>query len=91
MELMIIIEEYYNLICELDYLLILLNGVLEDSETIQFIKEKILICDNFKHIDKTLKYLDNSVDKDLNHKIINYLKNLIIFAEKYNVNSFQEI
>ncbi len=91
MELMIIIEEYYNLICELDYLLILLNGVLEDSETIQFIKEKILICDNFKHIDKTLKYLDNSVDKDLNHKIINYLNNLIIFAEKYNVNSFQEI
>ena len=91
MELMIIIEEYYNLICELDYLLILLNGVLEDSETIQFIKEKILICDNFKHIDKTLKYLDNSVDKDLNHKIINYLKNLIMFAKKYNVNSFEEI
>lgn len=91
MELMIIIEEYYNLICELDYLLILLNGVLEDSETIQFIKEKILISDNFKHIDKTLKYLDNSVDKDLNHKIINYLNNLIMFAEKYNVNSFEEI
>ena len=85
MELTIIIEEYYNLICEMNYLLILLNGVLEDNETIQF------ISDNFKHINKTLNYLDNSVDKDLNHKIINYLNNLIMFAKKYNVNSFEEI
>ena len=85
MELTIIIEEYYNLICEMNYLLILLNGVLEDNETIQ------CISDNFKHINKTLNYLDNSVDKDLNHKIINYLNNLIMFAKKYNVNSFEEI
>mgnify|MGYP000139196034 CR=1 FL=1 len=75
MELTIIIEEYYNLICEMNYLLILLNGVLEDNETIQ------CISDNFKHINKTLNYLDNSVDKDLNHKIINYLNNLIMFAK----------
>lgn len=93
MTLTIIIEEYYNLICEMNYLLIILNGVLEDSENTQFIKEKILINDNFKHIDidNILKYLQNSVDNDLNFKFINYLKNLIIFAEKYNVNSFEEI
>ena len=93
MTLTIIIEEYYNLICEMNYLLIVLNGVLEDDENIQFIKEKILINDNFKHIDidNILKYLQNSVDNDLNFKLIKYLKNLIIFAEKYNVNSFEEI
>ena len=90
----IIIEEYYNLICEMNYLLILQNGVLEDNKSIQFVKEKILINNNFKHIDieKILKYLHNSIDdNDLNHKIISYLKNLIIFAEKYNIDSFEEI
>ena len=40
MTLTIIIEEYYNLICEMNYLLILLNWVLEDNESIQFVKEK---------------------------------------------------
>ena len=90
----IIIEEYYNLICEMNYLLILSNGVLEDNKSIQYVKEKILINNNFKHIDieKILKYLHNSIDdNDLNHKIISYLKNLIIFAEKYNIDSFEEI
>ncbi len=89
-----IIEEYYNLICEMNCLLILSNGVLEDNESIRFVKEKILINDNFKHIDieNILKYLHNSIeDNNLNHNIINYLKNLIIFAEKYNIDSFEEI
>lgn len=94
MALTIIIEEYYNLISEMNYLLILSNGVLEDNESIQIVKEKILINNNFKYIDieKTLNYLHNSIDdNNLNHKIINYLKNLIIFAEKYNIDSFEEI
>ena len=94
MALTIIIEEYYNLICEMNYLLILSNGILEDNESIQIVKEKILINNNFKYIDmeKTLNYLHNSIDdNNLNHKIINYLKNLIIFAEKYNIDSFKEI
>lgn len=83
MALTIIIEEYYNLISEMNYLLILSNGILEDNESIQIVKEKILINNNFKYIDmeKTLNYLHNSIDdNNLNHKIINYLKNLIIFA-----------
>ena len=94
MALTIIIEEYYNLISEMNYLLILSNGILEDNESIQIVKEKILINNNFKYIDmeKTLNYLHNSIDdNNLNHKIINYLKNLIIFAEKYNIDSFKEI
>ena len=94
MVITIIIKEYYNLICEMNYLLILSNGVLEDNESVQFVKEKILINNNFKHIDieKILKYLHNSItNNDLSYKIINYLKNLIIFAEKYNIDSFEEI
>ena len=94
MVITIIIKEYYNLICEMNYLLILSNGVLEDNESVQFVKEKILINNNFKHIDieKNLKYLHNSItNNDLSYKIINYLKNLIIFAEKYNIDSFEEI
>ena len=94
MVITIIIKEYYNLICEMNYLLILSNGVLEDNESVQFVKEKILINNNFKHIDieKILKYLHNSItDNDLSYKIINYLKNLMIFAEKYNIDSFEEI
>lgn len=94
MVITIIIKEYYNLICEMNYLLILSNGVLEDNESVQFVKEKILINNNFKHIDieKILKYLHNSItDNDLSHKIINYLKNLMLFAEKYNIDSFEEI
>lgn len=51
MALTIIIEEYYNLISEMNYLLILSNGVLEDNESIQIVKEKILINNNFKYID----------------------------------------
>ena len=47
MTIKIIIEEYYNLICEMNYLLILSNGTLEDSENIQFIIEKVLINDDF--------------------------------------------
>ena len=93
MTIKIIIEEYYNLICEMNYLLILSNGTLEDSENIQFIMEKVLINDDFKNInlEKIFKHLYNSIDDDnLNHKIINYLKNLKIFAEKYNVDSFKE-
>ena len=50
MTIKIIIEEYYNLICEMNYLLILSNGTLEDSENIQFIMEKVLINDDFKNI-----------------------------------------
>lgn len=94
MVITIIIKEYYNLICEMNYLLILSNGVLEDNESVQFVKEKILINNNFKHIDieKILKYLHNSItNNDLSHKIINYLKNLMLFAEKYNIDSFEEI
>lgn len=94
MVITIIIKEYYNLICEMNYLLILSNGVLEDNESVQFVKEKILINNNFKHIDieKILKYLHNSItNNDLSYKIINYLKNLMIFAEKYNIDSFEEI
>ena len=94
MVITIIIKEYYNLICEMNYLLILSNGLFEDNESAQFVKEKILINNNFKHIDieKILKYLHNSIDdNNLNHKILNYLKNLIIFAEKYNIDSFEEI
>ena len=41
MVITIIIKEYYNLICEMNYLLILSNGVLEDNESVQFVKEKI--------------------------------------------------
>ena len=94
MALMFIIEEYYNLICEMNYLLIILNGILEDSENIKFVKEKILINDKFKHVDieNILKYLHNSIDdNDLNRKIINYLRNLMTFAKKYNIDSFKEI
>lgn len=94
MVITIIIKEYYNLICEMNYLLILSNGVLEDNESVQFVKEKILINNNFKHIDieKILKYLHSSItNNDLSHKIINYLKNLMLFAEKYNIDSFEEI
>lgn len=94
MTLKIIIEEYYNLICEMNYLLILLNWVLEDNESIQFVKEKILINNNFKYIEKEkiLKRLSNLIDNNnLNYKIINYLDNLITFAQKYNINSFEEI
>ena len=83
MTIKIIIEEYYNLICEMNYLLILSNGTLEDSENIQFIMEKVLINDDFKNInlEKIFKHLYNSIDDDnLNHKIINYLKNLKIFG-----------
>ncbi len=94
MKLTTIVEEYYSLICKMNYLLILSNGVLEDNENIQFIIEKILINDNFKNIDieEILKYLHNSIDdNNLNHKIIKYLKNLIIFAKTYNIDSFEEI
>ena len=34
------------------------------------------------------KYDNNN---NLNHNIVNYLRNLITFAEKYNVDSFEEI
>lgn len=94
MALTIIVEEYYNLICDMNYLLILSNGLLEENENIQFLKEKILINNNFKHIDieNNLKYLYNSIDdNNLKYKIIKYLNNLIIFAEKYNIDSFEEI
>ena len=46
MALTIIVEEYYNLICDMNYLLILSNGLLEENENIQFLKEKILINNN---------------------------------------------
>ena len=66
MTINIIIEEYYNLICEMNYLLILSNGTLEDSENIQFIMEKVLINDDFKNInlEEILKHLYNSIDDD---------------------------
>ena len=94
MVITIIIEEYYNLICEMNYLLILSNQTLEDKENVPFVREKILINSNFKHIDieNILKYLQSSIDdNNLSHKIIDYLKKLIIFAEKYNIDSFEEI
>lgn len=71
MTLKIIIEEYYNLICEMNYLQILLNWVLEDNESIQFVIEKILINNNFKYMDKEkiLKRLSNLID-DNNLKVI---------------------
>ena len=94
MVITIIIEEYYNLISEMNYLLILSNQTLEDKENVPFVREKILINSNFKHIDieNILKYLQSSIDdNNLSHKIIDYLKKLIIFAEKYNIDSFEEI
>ncbi len=94
MTLTTIIEEYYNLICEKNYLLFLSNGILEDKANIQFVIEKILINDNFKNIkvEEILKYLHSSIDdNNLNYKFTKYLNNLIIFAEKYNIDSFEEI
>ena len=54
MTIKIIIEEYYNLICEMNYLLILSNGTLEDSENIQS-SHKRLSDDNF--IKEIMEYL----------------------------------
>lgn len=94
MRLTTIIEEYYSLFCKMNYLSILSTWTLEDDENIQFIVGKILINDNFKNIDmeEILKYLHSSIDdNNLNHEMIRYLNNLIIFAEKYNIDSFEEI
>ena len=94
MRLTTIIKEYYSLFCKMNYLSILSTWTLEDDENIQFIVGKILINDNFKNIDmeEILKYLHSSIDdNNLNHEMIRYLNNLIIFAEKYNIDSFEEI
>ena len=94
MGLTTIIEEYYSLFCKMNYLSILSTWALKDDENIQFIVGKILINDNFKNIDmeEILKYLHSSIDdNNLNHEMIRYLNNLIIFAEKYNIDSFEEI
>ena len=43
MAIEIILKEYYNLICEISYLQFLSNGLFEDNESAQFVKEKILL------------------------------------------------
>lgn len=94
MAIEIILKEYYNLICEISYLQFLSNGLFEDNESAQFVKGKILINNNFKYLDieKILKSIHDLIDdNDLNYKIVNYLKKLIIFAKKYNIDSFEEI
>ena len=94
MRLTTIIEEYYSLFCKMNYLSILSTWALKDDENIQFIVGKILINDNFKNIDmeEILKYLHSPIDdNNLNHEMIRYLNNLIIFSEKYNIDSFEEI
>lgn len=69
MTLTIIIEEYYNLICEMNNLLIILNGVLEDSEKIQFIKEineYLLSDEGYNHQLKLYKEHNFQGDRSLN-------------------------
>ena len=81
MTIKIIIEEYYNLICEMNYLLILSNGTLEDSENIQFIMEEVLINDDFKN-----QYIDYQfIDSKEEQRADNFAKNVLINQKDYDL------
>ena len=82
MTIKIIIEEYYNLICEMNYLLILSNGTLEDSENIQFIMEKVLINDDFKNI--------NDINEFINERMVYFAQNKS-FDKAKEENDFKQL
>lgn len=93
-ELTNIVIEYYYLFCERIYLLSFSKGMLKDIGTFQFVENNILCINHFKYIDigDIVNCLGSLIDdNNLNNQLINYLKNIIIFVKKYNIDSFDEI